>query len=86
MSTLREALAGGTEAGDGMAPDTAHSHTLPYLVITVMGTPPPHLWIILMEGAVARFQYPGKCITHKCPRHPNKGQLYTALHAAGALP
>ena len=46
-----------------------------HAVLTVTPAEPPEPWIELWTNAVARFRYLARCLTHKCPGHPNKGPL-----------
>ena len=57
-----------------------------HVVLTITSAQPPEPWIELCAEAVAPFRYPARCLTHKCPGHPNKGPLYMALHALDAQP
>ena len=57
-----------------------------YLPSSIIAAQPPEPWIKLRAEAVARFKYPARGLTHKCPGHPNKGPLYMALHTLQSLP
>ena len=57
-----------------------------HTVLIITPTKPPEPCIELQAGVVALFRYPARCLTHKCPGHPNKGPFYMALHAPHALP
>ena len=48
--------------------------------------PTPEPWVGLRPEAVALFQHPSPCLTHKWAGHPHKGQIYVGPHAPGALP
>ena len=49
-------------------------------MLTITPAQPPQPCIKLQTEAVARFRYPARCLTLKCPRHSNKGPLYMAPH------
>ena len=80
------------ESHNGVAPQPTRQPLLEvgdscvaHMVLIITHTPPPEPWVELRPEAVARFKYPTRCLTHKCPEHTHKDPIYMALHAPGAL-
>ena len=57
-----------------------------HVVLTITTARLPEPWRELQAEVVAPFRDTARCLTHKCPGHPNKGPLYMALHAPHTLP